>query len=86
MLSGGDYDLKIDIWALGCTIIEMSTGSPPWLNEGFTNQVTVVNIIPLSLFRRLFLLFFFSFSVLLFAVRLELTRKFPVSNKPSLPS
>jgi serine/threonine protein kinase len=24
------YDLAVDLWSLGCTIIEMFDGKPPW--------------------------------------------------------
>lgn len=33
----GEYDRKVDIWSLGCVVIEMATAAPPWAEMNFEN-------------------------------------------------
>jgi len=33
----GDYNSKVDVWSLGCVLIEMASGLPPWSEEKFEN-------------------------------------------------
>ena len=33
----GKYDHKIDVWSLGCVIIEMTTAKQPWSECNFEN-------------------------------------------------
>ena len=38
----GEYNQKIDIWSLGCVIIEMSTAKYPWNEKHFENPFTAL--------------------------------------------
>ena len=33
----GDYNNRVDVWSLGCVIIEMATAKPPWSEYNFEN-------------------------------------------------
>ncbi len=39
VLSENKYGRKGDIWAVGCTMIQMLTGSPPWKDQNLKNLV-----------------------------------------------
>jgi mitogen-activated protein kinase kinase kinase 17/18 len=39
VLSENRYGRKGDIWALGCTMIQMLTGNPPWKDFNLNNLV-----------------------------------------------
>jgi predicted Ser/Thr protein kinase len=33
----GNYNAKVDVWSMGCVIIEMLTSKPPWAEQNFEN-------------------------------------------------
>lgn len=37
-LPTGRYDTKVDIWSVGCVVIEMASAKPPWAEMKFENQ------------------------------------------------
>ncbi|KAK8517529.1 hypothetical protein V6N13_127700 [Hibiscus sabdariffa] len=41
-VNGGDYDSPVDIWALGCAIVEMFTGKPAWNFEPGTSVAALL--------------------------------------------
>ncbi|KAF7142748.1 hypothetical protein RHSIM_Rhsim05G0024600 [Rhododendron simsii] len=44
MMNTNSYSLPVDIWSLGCTILEMASGKPPWSQfEGAAAIFKIVN-------------------------------------------
>ncbi|XP_027338055.1 mitogen-activated protein kinase kinase kinase 3-like [Abrus precatorius] len=44
VLRSGMLEFAADIWSLGCTVIEMATGRPPWANEVSNPMSAVLRI------------------------------------------
>uniref|UniRef100_A0A6B2LDW5 Protein kinase domain-containing protein n=1 Tax=Arcella intermedia TaxID=1963864 RepID=A0A6B2LDW5_9EUKA len=44
VLRQGEYGRQADIWSLGCTVLEMITGIPPWSNEYKEQATALFNI------------------------------------------
>eukprot|EP00955_Chlamydomonas_euryale_P085106 364053-Chlamydomonas_euryale.AAC.4 len=46
VVRGSGYDWRADIWSLGCTVIEMLSGTHPW--PGIENPLAALNAIASS--------------------------------------
>ena len=48
VLRGDSYGRSCDIWSLGCSIIEMATGKPPWGASDVSNHLALIFRVSLS--------------------------------------
>ena len=52
VLRGDNYGRSCDIWSLGCLIIEMGTGKPPWGASDVSNHLALIFRVSSLLLRR----------------------------------
>ena len=43
VLDGKPYDIKADLWSLGCVYYEMLFGKPPYISNNFVGMKRVIN-------------------------------------------
>eukprot|EP01012_Entosiphon_sulcatum_P048769 TRINITY_DN67300_c0_g1_i1.p1 TRINITY_DN67300_c0_g1~~TRINITY_DN67300_c0_g1_i1.p1 ORF type:complete len:599 (-),score=78.95 TRINITY_DN67300_c0_g1_i1:33-1802(-) len=45
VITNTQYSKASDVWATGCTVIEMATGQPPWAERNFTSCISAMYFI-----------------------------------------
>jgi serine/threonine protein kinase len=41
----GNYNAKIDVWSMGCVMLEMATAKDPWSEHKFANTFSAMYFI-----------------------------------------